>query len=168
MIAGIGIDIVDIARIEALLNRYGMRFLRRILSAEEISFCAGRHDAASCVAGRFAVKEAAFKALSMGRSSGIAFKDIVVDAAGVTRVPGVPVEGPIDIVGAGDSAMAGLASALCAGATPVEAALVGNLAASVTVRQLGTTGTASRAQMLQAFEASWSDNEAGYRYLAGR
>ncbi len=82
MIAGIGIDIVDIARIEALLNRHGMRFLRRILSAEEISFCAGRHDAASCVAGRFAVKEAAFKALSMGRSSGIAFKDIVVDAAG--------------------------------------------------------------------------------------
>ncbi|MCZ7544701.1 MAG: PfkB family carbohydrate kinase [Anaerolineae bacterium] len=78
---------------------------------------------------------------------------LVVDAAGVTYAPGVPVEGPIDIVGAGDSAVAGLASALCAGATPVEAALVGNLAASVTVRQLGTTGTASRAQMLQAFEA---------------
>ena len=82
MIAGIGIDIVDIARINALLNRHGSRFLQRILTAEEIASCMGRHDAASCIAGRFAAKEAAYKALSSGRSSGIAFKDIVVDTDG--------------------------------------------------------------------------------------
>ena len=80
----------------------------------------------------------------------------VFTGAGVAHVPGVAVHGPVDIVGAGDSAMAGLASALCAGAAPAEAACVGNLAASVTVQQIGTTGTASQAQILQAFEA-WSD-----------
>lgn len=77
---------------------------------------------------------------------------LVFTGAGMARAPGVPVHGPIDIVGAGDAAMAGLASALCAEATPEEAAAVGNLAASVTVRQIGTTGTASQAQILEAFE----------------
>ena len=82
MIAGIGIDIVEIARIESLLKKHGMRFLQRILTADEIAFCIGRHDAASCVARRFAAKEATYKALSSGRASGIAFKDIVVDMDG--------------------------------------------------------------------------------------
>jgi len=57
-------------------------------------------------------------------------------------VPAVRVEGPIDSTGAGDSFTAGAALSLAAGAVPIEAALVGNLAASVTVRQLATTGVA--------------------------
>ncbi|RME50509.1 MAG: ribokinase, partial [Caldilineae bacterium] len=56
---------------------------------------------------------------------------LVCEREGVRRVPAVPVSGPLDPVGAGDSVMAGTLAALCAGATPVEAALVGNLAASV-------------------------------------
>lgn len=68
---------------------------------------------------------------------------------GSQHVPGMRVTGPIDIVGAGDSVMAGIASALCVGATPAEAALVGNLVASITVQQIGTTGTASRQQVLE-------------------
>ncbi len=59
------------------------------------------------------------------------------------HVPAYPVTGPIDIVGAGDSTTSGIVAALLSGATPVEAATVGNLVASITVRQLGTTGTAS-------------------------
>lgn len=82
MIVGIGIDIVDIARIDALLKRYGMRFLQRILTAEELAYCAAGHDAAARTAGRFAVKEAAYKALSAGRASGIPFKDIHVNTSG--------------------------------------------------------------------------------------
>jgi bifunctional ADP-heptose synthase (sugar kinase/adenylyltransferase) len=50
-----------------------------------------------------------------------------------------------------DSPMAGLVAALCAGGSPQEAARVGNLAASVTLHQIGTTGTASRAQIVKAF-----------------
>lgn len=66
------------------------------------------------------------------------------------HVPGLRVKGPIDPTGAGDSATAGAVLALTCGATPAEAALVANLVASVTVRQLGTTGTASPAQLQEA------------------
>jgi sugar/nucleoside kinase (ribokinase family) len=68
-------------------------------------------------------------------------------------VPAVPVQEPIDIVGAGDSAIAGITNALCAGADPREAALVGNLVASVTIRCLGTTGTANQTQVRSALSA---------------
>lgn len=60
-----------------------------------------------------------------------------------TPVPGVRVDGDTDTTGAGDSATAGCVLALCAGATCPEAALVGNLVASITVQQLATTGTAN-------------------------
>jgi rfaE bifunctional protein kinase chain/domain len=70
---------------------------------------------------------------------------------GPTHVPAVRVSGPIDIVGAGDSAIAGITAALCAGATVPEAAEVACLAAGVTIRQVGTTGTASRRQILDCF-----------------
>ncbi len=73
---------------------------------------------------------------------------LVCEADGCTPVPTVVPEGPVDIVGAGDSALAGLTAALCAGASPVEAALVGNLIASITIQQIGTTGTATVEQVL--------------------
>jgi rfaE bifunctional protein kinase chain/domain len=68
-------------------------------------------------------------------------------------VPAYPVTGPIDIVGAGDSASAAIACAVAAGAALDTAADFGNLAASVTIQQLGTTGTASP----QALRQRWSD-----------
>ncbi len=68
-------------------------------------------------------------------------------------VPGYPAAGPVDIVGAGDAATSGIVSALLAGCDALEAAAVGNLVASITVQQLGTTGTASPAQVL----ARWND-----------
>jgi bifunctional ADP-heptose synthase (sugar kinase/adenylyltransferase) len=68
---------------------------------------------------------------------------MVVSDPAWTVVPGVRVEGPTDPTGAGDSATAGAVLALVAGATLPEAALVGCLVASITVQQLGKTGTAS-------------------------
>ncbi len=62
-------------------------------------------------------------------------------------VPGIHLDGPLDIVGAGDSATSGIVAALLAGATDVEAATFGNLAASITVEQIGTTGTATPQQL---------------------
>ena len=59
-----------------------------------------------------------------------------------TAVPGVCLSGETDTTGAGDSATAGCVLALCAGASFVEAAVIGNLVASITVQQLATTGTA--------------------------
>jgi len=73
---------------------------------------------------------------------------LVVHNKGVLHAPAIPVSGPIDVVGAGDSAMAAIAAALCAGATLDEAAALGNLTAAVTIRQIGTTGVAAPDQIL--------------------
>lgn len=64
-----------------------------------------------------------------------------------TIVPGVGLDGPIDQTGAGDSATAGAVLALCAGAELPEAALIGNLVASITIKQINTTGTARTSQL---------------------
>ena len=74
--------------------------------------------------------------------------------AGCKHIPAVPVSGEMDIVGAGDSVMAGIVSALCNGAKPGEAALLGNLVASITIQQIGTTGTATPAQVRERFRLS--------------
>jgi rfaE bifunctional protein kinase chain/domain len=82
---------------------------------------------------------------------------------GCQHLPAVPVKGEIDIVGAGDSVMAGVVSALGSGAEPEEAALLGNIVDSITIQQIGTTGTASRAQVRERFDClkrtafPWSD-----------
>ena len=73
-----------------------------------------------------------------------------MDGGEMFHHPGVKVEGPIDIVGAGDSVLAGIGLALCAGAMPEEAAYIGNLVGSITIRQLGTTGTAHQADLLSS------------------
>ena len=65
------------------------------------------------------------------------------------RVPGFPAAGPTDPVGAGDSCSAGIACAVSGGATLEQAAAFGNLVASITVQQIGTTGTASPEQVRQ-------------------
>lgn len=76
-----------------------------------------------------------------------------------TMVPGVPVTGPIDPTGAGDSASAGAVSALCAGATLPEAGVVANLVASITIQQIGVTGTA-RPDQLEGARRCWEANAA--------
>lgn len=68
------------------------------------------------------------------------------------RVPAVRVTGPVDPTGAGDSFTAGAVLALAAGARLEEAALVGNLVASITVRQLATTGTARPEELYSALD----------------
>jgi len=69
----------------------------------------------------------------------------------VLHVPAIPVKGPIDVVGAGDAVMTGLLVALCGGASPEEAAVIACLIASVTIKQLGTTGTVTLEQVLTQF-----------------
>ncbi len=64
-----------------------------------------------------------------------------------THVPAFPVSGPIDICGAGDSCSAGIASAMVSGATHEQAAAFGNLVASITIQQIGVTGTATPEQV---------------------
>jgi bifunctional ADP-heptose synthase (sugar kinase/adenylyltransferase) len=73
---------------------------------------------------------------------------LIASPSGETELAAaIRVTGPIDIVGAGDSATSGIVSALLCGASPLEAAQFGNLVASITIQQLGTTGTASPDQL---------------------
>ena len=67
----------------------------------------------------------------------------------VEIMPALPVRGEIDIVGAGDAVTANLTAALSAGASLKEALEIAQLAASVVIHQLGTTGTAAPAEMLE-------------------
>ena len=83
-------------------------------------------------------------------------RGVHVSGADPLTVPSVKVPGPADPTGAGDSFTAGAVLALASGATRPEAALIGNLVASVTVRQLGTTGTASPADLFPAL-ALWKE-----------
>ena len=73
---------------------------------------------------------------------------VVCTDDGITEVPGLQMIGPSDSVGAGDSFLAGLAGALAVGATPAEAAQVGNFAARVVVSKRKETGTADAAELL--------------------
>jgi len=78
MLAGIGVDIVEIERIRRMIHRYGDRVAKRLLTEQEFSRYCCRHQSASFLATRFAAKEAASKALGTGIANGIGFHDIEV------------------------------------------------------------------------------------------
>jgi holo-[acyl-carrier protein] synthase len=86
MIAGIGVDVCEIARLErALAARSGNRFRARVFTPGEVSYCERRgRGAPESYAGIFAAKEAALKALGTGWSDGLGWQDVEVvhDGAG--------------------------------------------------------------------------------------
>ena len=88
----------------------------------------------------------------------IGARGMVVSDPELTFVPGVRITGPVDPTGAGDSATAGAVLALAAGASLPEAALAGNLVASITVQQLATTGTATPQQVRERLEM-WREQQ---------
>ena len=83
---------------------------------------------------------------------------VVADGEGLHEVPGILLTKKLDTVGAGDTTISALTSALAAGIPPVEAARFANLAAAVTVQKLFTTGTASGEEILAL------NREAVYNY----
>lgn len=79
MILGIGTDLANIERIEAVLARYGDRFRNRVFTPVEQRKAEGRRQAvAATYAKRWAAKEACSKALGTGLRMGIAWKDMAV------------------------------------------------------------------------------------------
>lgn len=78
MIFGIGTDIVSIARIESTLQRYGDRFARRILAADEFAGFSRSVRPAHYLAKRFAAKEATVKAFGTGMREGLGFHQISI------------------------------------------------------------------------------------------
>ena len=78
MIIGLGIDVEDVDRVRGAIERQGERFLRRIFTEKERAYCEQFKDRYERYAGRFAVKEAAMKALGTGWSRGVRWVDIEV------------------------------------------------------------------------------------------
>jgi holo-[acyl-carrier protein] synthase len=78
MILGIGIDIIEVARVKASHERFGERFLNRILLADEIAYCLSHKNPAPFLAARFAAKEAVSKAFGTGIGASLGWQDIEI------------------------------------------------------------------------------------------
>jgi len=77
-IFGIGIDLVQVERLEAALTRWGERFENRVFTTREIASCERGKGRAACLALRFAAKEAFVKALGLGMRAPVLWRDIEV------------------------------------------------------------------------------------------
>ena len=78
MIVGTGIDIAEVPRIAEALARFGDRFLHRIFTDSEITYCDSKANRVERYAARYAAKEAAMKALGTGWCHGVRWRDIEV------------------------------------------------------------------------------------------
>jgi holo-[acyl-carrier protein] synthase len=83
MIVGTGVDISEVVRIQAAVDRFGDRFLKRVFTPEEIRYCLSKANAAERLAARFAAKEAGMKAIGTGLRLGVTWQDVEV-----VRMPG--------------------------------------------------------------------------------
>lgn len=78
MILGVGIDLVDVDRVQAAMDRFGERFLRRLLWPAEIDYCRQFPNPALSVAARFAAKEAISKAFGTGIGRHLSWHDMEI------------------------------------------------------------------------------------------
>lgn len=84
-VVAVGLDFVDVGRVERMLERHGDRILRRLLTADERFYCQGMAVPARHVAARIAAKEATYKALSQGGSDRVVWwshVEVVRDSRG--------------------------------------------------------------------------------------
>ena len=88
MILGVGLDVLEVARLERALARTP-RLEARVFTVAEVTHCAGRVDRLQALAARFAAKEACLKALGTGWSEGLGFLLVEVrsDARGAPALP---------------------------------------------------------------------------------
>src|SRR5512133_3627926 len=78
MILGIGIDIIEVGRIQASYEKFGERFLNRILHPNEISYCLSHRVPGPFLAARFAATEAISKAFGTGIGAQLGWQDMEV------------------------------------------------------------------------------------------
>jgi len=78
MIRGIGTDIIEVFRIEANINKHGQKFLDKVFTKDEQTYCKSFRLYSRNFAGRFAAKEAVVKALGTGLKEGLSWLDIEI------------------------------------------------------------------------------------------
>jgi holo-[acyl-carrier protein] synthase len=77
-IIGIGYDMVEVSRIESVLQRWGNKFEERVFTQRELKYCKNKRNCNQALACRFAAKEAVFKALGTGWQRGVGWRDVEV------------------------------------------------------------------------------------------
>ncbi len=78
MIVGTGVDLAEVDRIRAVIERYGRRFIERVYTAAEIAYVERKANLYERYAARFAAKEAGMKALGTGWKHGVRWRDFEV------------------------------------------------------------------------------------------
>ena len=78
VIVGLGLDIAEIDRIKAAIERHGTPLIERLFTPREAAYCESHRNKFERYAGRFAAKEAAMKALGTGWRAGVRWRDIEV------------------------------------------------------------------------------------------
>ncbi len=78
MILGLGIDIIEVERIRSSHERFGERFLTRILHPDEIKYCLSYKEPSAYIAARFAAKEAISKAFGTGIGEELGWHDMEI------------------------------------------------------------------------------------------
>ena len=88
MVRGIGVDIIEIARMRRSVETLGNQFLEKVFTPQEIAYCRSKYNSHQHLAARFAAKEAVSKALSTGWAGEFRWKDVEVinDASGQPHV----------------------------------------------------------------------------------
>lgn len=88
MVLGLGIDIIEIARVRKSIQNYGDKFLQKVFTDEEIKYCDSKFNKYQHYAARFAAKEAVYKALASGWKEGLRWKDIEIqnDTSGMPSI----------------------------------------------------------------------------------
>ncbi len=81
LVIGLGTDLIEIARIERSIERFGDAFLARVYTDGEIAYCQRKKNSAESFAARFAAKEAGAKALGTGISRGVSWREFEVRRA---------------------------------------------------------------------------------------
>ena len=82
-IVGTGVDICEVDRVRAAIERFGQRFLKRVFTEGERAYCESKRNRIERYAARFAAKEAAMKAIGTGLRRGVSWQDFEV-----SREPG--------------------------------------------------------------------------------
>lgn len=82
----IGIDIIEIDRIQAAIDRYGETFLKKVFTASEIQYCESFHNKAEKYAARFAVKEAVAKIIKIFPRHFFLDIEIIMESSGAPKV----------------------------------------------------------------------------------
>ena len=78
VLLGLGVDLIEVARVRGVVERQGERFLRRVFTEEERAYCFGRAHPHKHLAARFAAKEAVSKCFTTGIGAALGWKSVSI------------------------------------------------------------------------------------------